>query len=74
MNDYLKEFKDNGYFTCSSILDDSERKEFLCKFKRTTPPQNGRGIKNAFEKILAKPILSYAVCGGELDPKEIKKN
>jgi len=31
MIDYRKEFDDKGYFTCVSILDDSEREEFLSK-------------------------------------------
>ena len=31
MIDYRKEFDDKGYFTCVSILDDSEREELLSK-------------------------------------------
>ena len=31
MIDYRKEFDDKGYFTCVSILDDSEKKELLSK-------------------------------------------
>ena len=31
MIDYRKEFDDKGYITCVSILDDSEREEFLSK-------------------------------------------